>query len=250
MEKLIILYYFLIGLCAGSFANAVIYRLPRGLSPAQGRSFCPCCNKKLSPAELIPLVSYFLQKGKCASCKASISVRYPAVELMCGVLSAIGCARFGSGAHAIVCCAFFSALIAAAFIDAEFKIIPNEINIFLAICALASLFTGSGGLYSRVLGALSASGFMLLLSAATRGGIGGGDIKLMAASGLFLGLRLNILAFFSAYIFAFIFCIVPLLTKKVKKNSEIPMGGFFAAAIIIASLWGNQLTDWYFGLFF
>jgi leader peptidase (prepilin peptidase)/N-methyltransferase len=232
----------LYGLCIGSFLNVVIYRVPRELSVAKGRSRCPACGHTLHAADLVPLFSFLFLGGKCRYCKAPISMRYPLVEAMTGALFALCALQWGFSWYAGILCLYGSVLIAAALIDREHGIIPDRLHVVILLLAAASFLTGPAvSLPDRLIGALGLGGAMLLVSLVTGGGIGGGDIKLLAASGLLLGWKLTVPAFFLAYVLAAIRYLGPLLKKKLGRNYEAPMGPWFSLALVIAALWGRQL---------
>lgn len=240
-------FYFLFGISIGSFLNVCIFRIPRKLPVAAPHSMCPCCRHLLSPFDLTPVLSWLLLKGKCRHCHAPISTRYPAIELLTGILYLLCFLAYGMTLDSVILCLFFSSLIAAAGIDFEHTYIPDRIHLIILILALASFLSGSSEPWlSMVLGCLIPSGIMLAVSLLTKGGIGFGDIKLMAASGLLLGLEKNVLAFFLAYLTAGLFHAVPLLRGRISGKDEIPMAPYFAASLILSALFGAEIWSWYF----
>lgn len=153
---------------------------------------------------------------------------------------------YGFIIHIIVLCLFAVSLIAAAVIDFKYTYVPDGISIFIVFLAIIHFFFGQHlPLASYLLGSFSVAGFMLLLSWASNGGIGGGDIKLFAASGLLLGFKNNVLAFFLGYVLAALFCIPLICLKKLNRGSMIPMVPFFAVSLLTAALWGDQLIRLY-----
>lgn len=241
--------YSVFGLCIGSFLNVVIYRLPIGMPIAKGRSMCPGCEHQLAARDLIPLFSFLFLKGKCRYCKAPISWRYPGIEALTGVLFGLCAMVYGITAYASIMCIFCSCLIVAWFIDLDHTIIPDSVHVVLLALAAVSWFTGPViTLQERLAGAAIGVG-MFLLSWATSGGIGGGDIKLMTVCGLLLGWKLTLPAFFLAYILAAIRWAPAFIMKKAAAGTEVPMGGFFSVALIIMALFGRQLIAAYLNLF-
>lgn len=226
--------FFLLGLCAGSFLNACIYRIPLG----------------------IPLVKgCFFLKGKGRRCKKSVPASYPITEVLTGIVWSCACLTLGLTLYLVFFCLFSAALILAAGIDRKHLYIPDRVPASIAVLALLSAVWGpktsvpcSPSLVSRLLGGGVISLFMLAVSAASHGGIGGGDIKLLAASGLFLGFSRNLTGFFLAYILAGIFYLIPFIRGTVSRKSAVPMAPFFAASLIFAGLWGRPLLNWYFHL--
>lgn len=243
-------YFFLVGLCVGSFLNAAAWRLPRKLPIARGRSMCPQCGHTLAARDLVPIFSFLFLRGRCRYCKAPISARYPVGELLGGVSFALTAWRYGltSLPYAAVLCVFFGALLLAWFVDRDEGFIPDRVHFIIVGCAIASWFLQPEiSLTDRLLGSAGAGLVMLLISLITHGGIGGGDIKLLAACGLLLGWQLILPAFFFAYILAAVCLLIPLLQKKVTRRQEIPMAPYFAVSLMFFSLYGQALLRWYLG---
>ena len=250
LKILLTVYFFIVGLCIGSFLNVVAWRLPRKLPIAKGRSMCPQCGHTLGALDLVPVFSFLFLGGKCRYCKAPISWRYPASELLTGAAFGFAGWCFGLSMlpYAVVLCLYFSALLIAWFIDREETYIPDRVHLIILAAAVASWFCGPAvSLPERLLGGAGAGLVMLLISRLTGGGIGGGDIKLMTASGLLLGWKLILPAFFFAYILALLRYLIPLLQKKLAAGQEIPMAPFFALSLMVFSLYGQPLLDWYLG---
>lgn len=238
----IFLLFFLYGLCIGSFLNVVIYRLPLGLAIAKGRSMCPQCTHILKAKDLIPIFSFLFLQRKCRYCSTPIPWRYPVVETLTGVVFGLCGLVWGPTWYAVLLCLFFSVLIIAWFIDIDYTIIPDRLHVIILGIAFLSWFTGPYiSLADRLIGGLGLGLVMLFISWLTRGGIGGGDIKLMAASGLLLGWQCLVPAFFLAYVLAAIWYIIPFLQKKLPPDYEAPMAPFFALALMVFSLFGQQL---------
>lgn len=242
--------YFIYGICIGSFLNVCICRIPEDISLVRGRSMCPSCGHTLHAADLVPILSWIVLRGKCRYCGAPISRRYPFVEFLTGVMYVVVFAACGPTVRSVIYCLFGSCLIAASGIDLDHLYVPDRFHVCIIILAVVSFFTGnSERLFSLLAGSLAVGGFMLLVSLATRGGIGGGDIRLMAASGLLLGLPRNAFAFILAYITAGIVCLIPMLQGRMHRKTEVPMVPFFAFALMVSALWGDRLLDWYLHLF-
>lgn len=243
--------YFVYGICVGSFLNVCIYRIPRGLSMIRSRSMCTSCHHILRPLDLIPIGSWLYQKGRCRYCSGSVSRQYPLIECLTGILYVACFLRFGLTAYSILLCLFFSCLIAAAAIDLEFTYVPDRIQLLIVLLAGISCFlTARVNLQDRVLGSMLPAGIMLAVSILTKGGIGGGDIKLIAATGLLLGFWRNMLAFLLAYLLAGLIYIIPLITGYINGKDEIPMVPFFAASLILSALFGGEILSWYFQILF
>ncbi len=237
------------GLCIGSFLNVVIYRLPRKLPIAKGRSMCPHCSHSLAAPDLVPLFSFLLLKRKCRYCGVPISWRYPGVEALTGLVFGLCGMVYGLGLYAVLLCVFFACLIVAWFVDVDFTYIPDRLQLIILALAVCSFFVGPSLSVSDRLGGVGIGFAMLVLSFVTGGGIGGGDVKLLTVSGLLLGWKLTLPAFFLAYILAAVRWAPAYLRKKVPKDFAVPMAAYFAVALMVMALFGQRLLTLYFGLF-
>ncbi|MGH8753112.1 MAG: prepilin peptidase [Burkholderiales bacterium] len=259
------------GLMVGSFLNVVIYRLPKllerewleqcaelkseRLAPAPHfnliipRSACPQCCKPITVLENIPLLSYLVLRGKCSGCGAPIAKRYPLVETLSGVLSAVIAWRFGFGMTALAGILFAWCMIALTFIDLDTQILPDCITLPLLWCGL--LFN-LGALFSDVKSAVigATAGYLALWAvywlfkwATGKEGMGYGDFKLLAAIGAWLGWQMLLpVILLSSFIGAAV-GITLILTKDHGRNVPIPFGPYLAAAGLIALIWGHQLCE-------
>lgn len=250
MNIFLFFFFMLYGICIGSFLNVIAYRVPKEISVIKGRSMCPTCGHVLGILDLIPVFSYLFLGRKCRYCKTPISGRYAFGELLTGILFGICGVRFGFSIYAAAVCLFLCALIVAAFVDYDNGYIPDEVHIFILAAALISMLSSESiPILSRIFGALLIPAIMLLICKITHGGIGLGDIKLLAASGFFIGLKLSIPAFFLGYILACI-CLIPKMIKRqLHRTQEIPMAPYFAASLFILTIWGNKIIEFYFSLF-
>lgn len=237
------IFFFLFGFAIGSFLNSVIHRLETGESLISKRSYCPQCKKTLSWLELIPLVSFILQKGRCKHCKKSISLQYPLVELATGVLFLlIFNYQFSVFSLFVVSC-----LIVIFVYDLKYYIIPNEV-IYLGIIVafLYRLFNG----FDYFLAAIIAGAFFLAIVLISRGKwMGGGDIKLALFMGLVLGWPNILIALFLAFLVGAFASIILMILKKKTLKSQIPFGPFLAGATIVTMFLGDVLINWYLNLF-
>nr|WP_245527902.1 A24 family peptidase [Ammonifex degensii] len=240
---------FVVGLVVGSFLNVAIYRLPRGETIILGCSRCPSCGETLRFYDLIPLLSFLWLRGRCRYCRAPISWRYPLVELLSGGLALALAYRWGFSFVALKYYFLLACLLVASFIDLEHCLIPNRLVLvaFLGGVPLG-LLARDVGLLSALLGAGAAGGFLLLLALASRGGMGGGDIKLATVAGLFLGWPLSLLGTFLGCFVAGIWGIVLLLTRRKGRKDHIPFGPFLSLGFLIALFWGREIWEWYASL--
>lgn len=239
---------FIFGTVIGSFLNVIIYRLPRKLSPAKGRSMCPSCERQLTAIDMIPIISYIFLRGKCRTCKNKISLRYPLVELLTGILYVLSYLTFGYNLQTLFAVAFFSLLVVVSFIDLDTQEIPNGAVIAVLVLAVARLFTVSP-LLDYVIGAFAISVPLFLLALFTNG-FGLGDVKLMFACGLFMGWQLLLLAFIIAAITAAAVGIVLMCTRRASRKTAIPFGPFLCLGMAVSLLFGNQLIAYYLSLLF
>ncbi len=247
---LLYLYAFVVGLCLGSFCNVLIYRLPRGLNIAKGRSFCPDCGHALAAQDLVPLASWLCLRGKCRYCGAGISPRYPAVELLGGLLALASPLAFGWTLTALFSFLAAMILLTLAFIDADTQEIPDALVLALAaVAALAAIFTRDVPILSRIIGLFSISLPMLLINLVKRTSFGGGDIKLCAASGFLLGWRCMLVAAFLALIGGGGWGIYLLASGKKGGKEHFAFGPFLAGGIYAGLLFGDSLIAWYLRLF-
>ncbi|RDV83216.1 prepilin peptidase [Ammonifex thiophilus] len=249
VKELFLVGAFALGLVVGSFLNVVIYRLPRGEGVALGRSRCPSCGETLRWYDLVPVLSFLLLRGRCRYCSVPISWRYPLVELLSGCLALAVAARFGLGPEGLKYYFLLSCLLAASFIDVEYYIIPNRLVLTAFLIGVPlGIWARDVSLSSALVGALSSGGFLFFLALVSRGGMGGGDIKLAAVSGLFLGWPLAFLGTFLGCLIAGVWGIILLLTRRKGRKDHIPFGPFLSLGFLVALFWGRGIWQWYASL--
>lgn len=245
-----------LGLIFGSFLNAVIYRLPRKIPFGFSRSHCPNCEAQIKAYDNIPLLSYLILGGKCRSCRQRISFQYPAVEALNALAYAFVYHSYGLTAEAVMLAALLSALIAIIFIDSEHQIIPDIITLPGIAVGLLWSFSSSGiGIVNALIGA--AVGYGALFAVALLGdflfkkeSMGGGDLKMTAMLGAFLGWQKVILTFMlSAVVGLVVSLVVMALSSAFRQERRLPFGPYLAIAGFIALFWGDQLIDWYLNSF-
>lgn len=248
--------FFCIGASVFSFVNVLIYRVPRKISFVGGRSFCPTCKSKLKPYDMVPVLSYFFLRGRCRKCKEKIPLRYVFVELLGGIL-AVQCVMMtpmdesGAGSYLLKVLLMMLAgalLTAVAFVDIDTMEIPNGFVLAFVCLGIVSLFLfPEVSLIMRIIGFFAVSVPMLLLTMLIPGAFGGGDIKLMAAAGLFLGVKLVAAAFFFSVLTGGVYGIYLLAGKKKGGKDHFAFGPFLCIGIWAAVCWGNAVISWYFG---
>lgn len=251
MQRELILLYsivFLYGICIGSFLNVCIYRIPKKENIATNRSHCMSCNHTLKWYDLVPLFSYLFLGGKCRYCKVKLSVQYPLIEAINGLGYVFIFYINGINLTSILFSLCYSALIVLSVIDWRTYEIPISINIFILVLGIVRAVTDVSNLSEYLLGLVSVSGFLLILYYATKGrGIGGGDVKLMAAAGLLIGFKNIILALVLGCILGSIIHIARM--KIQKKDHVLAFGPYLSAGIFIAMLFGDKLIKWYLSMF-
>ena len=254
--------FFALGAVVGSFLNVVADRLPAGRSIVFPPSHCPECQRGLSAKDTIPLFSYLWLKGRCRYCRATIPMRLFWVELGTGVLFAFSYWHYGLGWELAMvvfyCCLFIALLI----VDLEHGILPNKIVypgmvVALVLAALGSMcgfeprsVSDSGlGLWivDAAIGGSIGFGLLLIVALISRGGMGGGDVKLAGLIGLVTGFPLVFVAMFLGVVSGGLVAGVLLVTKVKKRKETIPFGPFLCLAAVATLFWGNNLLGWYLG---
>ena len=197
--------------------------------------------------DMIPVFSWLLLGGKCRSCKSKISLQYPVIELLNGILYVVICLVNGMDLFSLIYCLMTSALLTLSLIDWRTYEIPPGINGFLFILGVAAAVLDRGNLLSHLAGMVCVSGFLGILYLISRGrAIGGGDIKLMFVCGLILGWKQIILAFLLGCIIG---SVIHLIRIRVQGEGHVlAMGPYLSAGIFLAALWGNEWISWYISL--
>jgi leader peptidase (prepilin peptidase) / N-methyltransferase len=235
---------FALGAVLGSFANVLIYRLPRHESIVTPGSRCPHCGAPVAPWHNIPILSYLALRGRCARCQGPISPRYLLVELAGGVVMAGLVWRFGFSAAALRYGVFAFGLLIVFCTDLEHHIIPNAIT-YPGILVGLGLSALSGYFLASLIAAAAAGGVFLLLGIVSRGGMGGGDVKLAAMIGAFLGAPAVIVALFVAVALGAAVSVVLLALRLRTRKDMIPFGPAMAAGAMIAVFGSNDIVRWY-----
>lgn len=249
MNTILYLLIFTYGIVIGSFLNVLIYRIPKHEDVVVARSHCMSCGYQLKWYDLIPIVSYVCLRGKCRNCHEKLSLQYPMIEAINGILYVLIFFQFGVTITSIIYALTASALLAVSVIDFKTFEIPFGFNLFIGALGLVHLALDMKNWTSYLIGAVSVSGFMLLIIVATKGrGMGGGDMKLMAAIGLLLGWKLTILAFFFGCLFGSILHITRMKITKV--DHMLAFGPYLSMGIIVSMLYGTQLIDLYIKMVF
>lgn len=235
---------FLYGIVIGSFLNVCIYRIPKQENIVKIRSHCMNCGYQLRWYDLVPVFSYLCLRGKCRSCKQKISVQYPLVELLNGALYCIVFAVYGISVKALLFALLASALITLSVIDFRTYEIPAGINLFILALGLIRIVTDYADWLDYAVGFFVVSGFLYLVHLVTKGrGIGGGDIKLMAVSGLLLGWKQILLAFVLGCIIG---SVIHIARMKISGQGHVlAFGPYLSMGIWLSALAGEQMIAWY-----
>jgi leader peptidase (prepilin peptidase)/N-methyltransferase len=244
----------LAGLAIGSFLNVVIHRLPREESVVSPGSRCPACGYELRAADNIPVLSYIVLGGKCRKCRASISPRYPIVEAITAIVFVLHYLVFGWTALLVVRAVFSAAMIALFAIDLEHHLLPDRITLPGIVAGLlASLFLPPG-LRDALIGMVVGGGILWVIGEAYfryagDEGMGGGDVKMLAMIGAFLGWELVILTLVLSSVAGAVIGVIVIALRRGGMKYALPYGTFLALAALTASLYGRQIVDWYTGLY-
>jgi len=249
MEFFILLYIAILGLFIGSFLNVVGLRIPQGESIISPPSHCFSCRHRLGMLDLIPVFSYLFLKGRCRYCGAAVSPLYAFGELGTALLFVLLYSHFGLTWELVIGLVYISVLIAITISDLQYKVIPNKVIYpSMAIFALFRLWHHPLPLVDYLIGFLLGGGLFYLIALLSRGGMGGGDIKLMAMIGIVSGWKLTLLTIMIASFIGTMIGGWLIALGKIKRKEPIPFGPFIALAAAVAYLWGEQIIAWYLTL--
>ncbi|MED3660518.1 prepilin peptidase [Ureibacillus sp. FSL K6-8385] len=250
MEIVYSIFFFLFGIVLGSFYNVVGLRVPKKESIIYPPSHCPHCQRRLTAIDLIPVFSYILLRGKCRTCGAGISPVYVVSELATGFMFVFGYLRLGWSFELAVALLFISLLVIIVVSDFQYMIIPDKVLLFfLPLIILGRFLSPLEPWWDAFLGA--AIGFAILLGIAvvSKGGMGGGDIKLFLLIGLVLGTVKTVLTLFLSSIIGLFAGIMVLKMRKQGMKNPVPFGPSIAVAAIIVYFYGDSIIRWYWNLF-
>jgi len=236
-----------VGLIFGSFTNVLIARIPAGESIITPPSHCPRCGHRLGVLDLVPVLSWLWLKGKCRYCRERIRPRYPLVELLTAALFIGVFLRWGLSAWTLAGWVLTVILVSCAFIDLDEGIIPDAITIPGVILGLAvSFFTL--GFFPALWGALAFGGTLFLVAVISKGGMGGGDVKLAAVIGAFTGLPGAVITLLLSSFLGAVFGITLMVMGRAGRKTPVKFGPFLAVAAYTAFLFTGEIAAWYLGL--
>lgn len=241
------MFVFIFGVLIGSFLNVLIYRIPKHEEFVKTSSHCMSCGHKLAWYDNIPIISWVMLKGKCRYCKSKISSQYPIIEFSNGLLWLFTFLCNGVCVDSILICAMASGLLALSVIDWRTYEIANGFHFYFSALAIARIAMDLSHWYDYVIGFFCVSIVLLIIYLVSRGrAIGGGDVKLMAACGLFVGWKNIVLALCIGCIVG---SIIHIIRMKISKADHVlAMGPYLAIGIFISCLFGDQMIAWYLSL--
>jgi leader peptidase (prepilin peptidase) / N-methyltransferase len=246
VETKILILIFLYGITLGSFFNVVGLRIPMKKSIVAPRSACPTCGHKLTAFELIPVFSYLIQGGKCRGCKSRISPIYPIMELLTGILFVLAPFQIGWSWELIVAWSLISLFMIIIVSDIHYMVIPDKILlVFAGLFLFERILWPLAPWWDSLVGALVGFVLLLIIALVSKGGMGGGDIKLYALIGFVLGVKLVLLSFFLSTLYGAVVGGTALLLRIVKRRQPIPFGPFIVAGTLSAYFWGPEIINLY-----
>ena len=255
MDFVLCLFSVLFGLCLGSFANVCIYRIPLNKSIVHPSSSCPHCGVKIRFFDNIPVFSYLLLMGRCRQCQASISMRYPLVEILMAFLSLALFTRFGFQLQYLQFMLFTGTLVILSFIDFDHKILPDVLTLpGIAVGWLVSFLPGGISWTDSLIGLAAGGGSLYLVATVYeritgREGLGGGDIKLLAMIGAWMGWQSLPLIVLMSSLSGAVIGSVFILSGGKGARTQIPFGPFLSLGALSYLFFGRPISLWYFGLF-
>ena len=242
---------FAFGLVIGSFLNVCIHRLPAGRSVVHPRSSCPGCGHLIRGYDNIPVLSYLILRGRCRDCGTRISPRYPLVELLSGGFAAMTAARFGAGWEGLIMFALVASFLVVTFIDLDHRIIPDVISLpGIGLGLAASFLPGMLTPVDSLIGLLAGGGSLFLVAwgyelITHREGMGGGDIKLLAMIGAFMGWKGVFFTIFVASLTGTLAGVALMLRRHGGMKLAVPFGPFLAIGAIAYLFIGPETFAWY-----
>jgi len=243
-----------LGLAVGSFLNVCIHRLPRGQSLNSPPSRCPHCDYRLRWFDNIPVASYAILGGRCRQCRARISIRYPIVELVTMGVFVLHGAVFGWSALLVPRLVFACAMIVLFAIDLEHQLLPNIITLPGIVVGIIASSVLPPGITDALIGMVVGGGVLWLIGEAYfrfsgQEGMGGGDVKMLAMIGAFLGWKLVLVTLVLSSVLGSIIGLIVIALRKGGMKYALPYGTFLALGALVASLAGDAIVNWYVGLY-
>lgn len=242
---------FMFGIIFGSFFNAVVYRVPLEISISKGRSICPSCKHSLNVFDLVPVFSWLFLGRKCRYCHGKIPARYPIVELLTGIIFLLAYYKFGYNWNLLVYLSFYSMLLITTLIDYDHMIVSDGVLIICSAISLIGIFLSKSPILGHFLGALVGFSiyivvYLVSMAVYKKEAFGFGDVLLITAVGLVLGVKNTILTAFLAFYVALVFIVLlRIVGKKFKAKEEVPFGPYICIAGFIVSFYGEAIMQLY-----
>lgn len=237
------------GLLIGSFLNVCTYRLPRRESIVFPSSSCPSCGARIRPWDNLPIISWLFLRARCRDCQAPISWRYPLIEALNGVAYGVIVWRYGVSIEAAVYGVFFSTLLVVTVIDLDHQIIPDRISIpGIPIAFVCAVWLGHITWLESLLGAAIPAALFLAIIVLSRGGMGLGDVKLIAMIGALLGWKLALLTILIGALAGSVVGIGLMVFQGKGRKTAVPFGPFLSLGAVVSIACGTPLMQWYLGL--
>ncbi|TKI71603.1 prepilin peptidase [Lysinibacillus mangiferihumi] len=249
MEMAYTILVFVFGLVFGSFFNVVGLRVPRKESIVKPPSHCTTCQRQLPAIDLIPVLSYIFLGGKCRSCGQKIAWIYPLMELLTGILFAFSYWQYGFSEQLIVALLLISLLVIVVVSDIAYMLIPDKVLLcFLPLLVIGRILAPLTPWWDSIVGAVVGFGILYSIAVVSRGGMGGGDIKLFFLVGLVLGTIHTLLTLLIAAVIGMVVGMIVLQVRQQGRKTAIPFGPAIALAAVIVYFYGNVIIQWYVGL--
>jgi leader peptidase (prepilin peptidase)/N-methyltransferase len=242
----------LFGALIGSFLNVCIYRLPLGRSVVWPASACPSCRRQLAWYENVPVASWIVLMGRCRTCRAAISIRYPIIEALTGAMFAAAWWYYGPGWLLVSRLILGCALIVLFAIDFEHQLLPNVITLPGIVIGFALSFLSGPGWVSSLIGIVLGGGVLLAIAEAYyrlrhEEGLGMGDVKMLAMIGAFLGWPATLMTLMMGSIAGSMVGLLIIALKRGDMKAALPFGTFLAMGAALSATLGPQLLSWYLG---
>lgn len=250
MEILYGILFFIYGIVFGSFFNVVGLRVPKKESIVSPPSHCTTCDRKLGVIDLVPVFSYIFLKGKCRGCGSKISIIYPFMEFATGGLFVLSYVLLGFDPELIVAILFLSLLVIITVSDIAYMLIPDKVLLpFAAVLFIVRMLIPLTPWWDSLLGAVIGFGVLYVIAVVSKGGMGGGDIKLFFVIGLVLGTVNTLLTLFLAAFIGSIMGLIILKKTGKGRKTPIPFGPSISIAAVVSYFWGADFVEWYMTMF-
>ncbi|MGG0656756.1 prepilin peptidase [Rummeliibacillus pycnus] len=249
MDIVYAVFFMIVGLVFGSFFNVVGIRLPKGESIVTPPSHCEGCKRRLTAIDLVPVLSYLFLRGKCRSCGSKIGFFHPLMELLTGILYALSYLHFGFTLELVVAILFISLLVIITVSDIVYMLIPDKVLLpFALVLIIMRIFSPLDPWWDAIVGAAVGFGILFVIAFVSKGGMGGGDIKLFFVIGLVLGFKLTIVALFMSAVIGLVAGVVQLMWQKKGSKQPIPFGPWIAVGSVLTYFYGQEILEWYTNL--